>query len=452
MSYWKLIKSRVAGKVPSINQVDEDTLALNQADGKLYVLRISGSTREVIPISGGEGLPGTPGADGREIELQTSATHIQWRYVGETTWLNLIALSAITGPAGDDGEDGAPGAPGADGVDGREIELQVTATHIQWRYVGSATWTNLVALSVITGPAGTDGDDGREIELQTSATHIQWRYVGDATWTNLIALSSLQGADGADGTDGREVELQTSRTHIQWRYTGGTWIDLIALSALKGDQGDPGADGDDGITPHIGANGNWYIGLTDTGIEATGPAGLPGDDGQEVELQANATHIQWRYVGALSWINLVALSTLEGPPGSDGADGTSTYYTTHTFAIRGYIFNGDYPGFIVDRIYRSSEYAENQRIVKVAARTTEGSLRFELHRKLQGSTSSAQLVPATGYFTADNNGEINDNLNFSLSHNYYVYLKVSYIIATALDLSVTVTIEHTPASGDIQVS
>jgi hypothetical protein len=41
------------------------------------------------------------------------------------------------------------------------------------------------------------GDDGREIELQVNATHIQWRYVGDVSWTDLIALSELKGADGA---------------------------------------------------------------------------------------------------------------------------------------------------------------------------------------------------------------------------------------------------------------
>ena len=49
--------------------------------------------------------------------------------------------------------------------------------------------------------------------------------------------------------------------------------------------------GVDGITPHIGDNGNWYVGNTDTGkpsrgatgakgdAGATGPAGAPGKDG-----------------------------------------------------------------------------------------------------------------------------------------------------------------------------
>ena len=52
-------------------------------------------------------------------------------------------------------------------------------------------------------PAGisTKGADGKNIELQVSATHIQWRKVGDTAWTNLIAFSSLQGAQGPQGPD-----------------------------------------------------------------------------------------------------------------------------------------------------------------------------------------------------------------------------------------------------------
>jgi hypothetical protein len=430
------------------------------------VLRINGATKEVVLIAGGDPVPGPAGTDGREIELQTSATHIQWRYVGETTWLNLIALSAITGPAGDDGEDGAPGAPGADGVDGREIELQVTATHIQWRYVGSATWTNLVALSVITGPAGddgapgapgSDGDDGREIELQTSLTHIQWRYTG-GTWINLIALADLegeQGLPGAPGEDGREIELQTSLTHIQWRYTGGTWINLIALSALKGDPGEPGADGEDGITPHIGANGNWYIGLTDTGVPAQGEDGAPGtpgadgDDGREVELQVNATHIQWRYTYDALWTDLIALSELQGEPGQDGADGASTYYTTHTLALSGIVPENTYfPGFTIDRILVSGSYTENQKIVRIAGRTLSGSVGIAIHRIIHGQSTGAKILPpSSSTYSIGNTGNTYD-VDYSLSHNNYIYFFIPLgYVNLGEDLSVTITIEHTPASG-----
>lgn len=39
--------------------------------------------------------------------------------------------------------------------------------------------------------------------------------------------------------------------------------------------------GDDGVTPHIGDNGNWYIGDTDTGISAKGTKGDPGKNGKD---------------------------------------------------------------------------------------------------------------------------------------------------------------------------
>src|SRR5690606_25258336 len=90
---------------------------------------------------------------------------------------------------------------------------------------------------------GADGDNGREVQLQKSATHIQWRYTGDAGWTNLVALSDLKGApgtngtDGNDGADGSEVALQKTATHIQWRLGSGPWADLVALTDLTGADG-----------------------------------------------------------------------------------------------------------------------------------------------------------------------------------------------------------------------
>lgn len=38
-------------------------------------------------------------------------------------------------------------------------------------------------------------------------------------------------------------------------------------------------DGKDGLTPHIGDNGNWFIGDDDTGVPAKGKDGIDGNDG-----------------------------------------------------------------------------------------------------------------------------------------------------------------------------
>lgn len=153
--------------------------------------------------------PPPAGDDGREVELRTSATHIQWRLEGDSTWLDIIELADLVGASGP------------------AVELRTTATNIQWRSVDAVTWTDLVLLESLRGPAG------REVELQTTATHIQWRYVGSPTWTDLVSLASITGDDGLS------VELQTTATHIQWRLVGGAWANLVSLSALVGPAGPP---------------------------------------------------------------------------------------------------------------------------------------------------------------------------------------------------------------------
>lgn len=48
---------------------------------------------------GDKGDPGTKGADGKQIQLQANETHIQWGYVGESNWNNLIAISDLVPPS-----------------------------------------------------------------------------------------------------------------------------------------------------------------------------------------------------------------------------------------------------------------------------------------------------------------------------------------------------------------
>lgn len=58
--------------------------------------------------------------------------------------------------------------------------------------------------------------------------------------------------------------------------------------------------GEDGITPHIGDNGNWYVGGTDTGVHATGERGEPGQPG---------------------YTPVKGKDYFDGQPGKDGRDG-----------------------------------------------------------------------------------------------------------------------------------
>ena len=58
--------------------------------------------------------------------------------------------------------------------------------------------------------------------------------------------------------------------------TGGHRIRLTTnngtqtIDVMDGKNGKDGVAGNDGITPSIGANGNWFVGTTDTGVSASG--------------------------------------------------------------------------------------------------------------------------------------------------------------------------------------
>jgi hypothetical protein len=118
------------------------------------------------------------------------------------------------------------------GTPATNIELQATSTHIQWRLVGAASWTNLVALSAITGP---QGDVGTPVELQASSTHLQWRYVGGSSWTNLLAISSLIGATGPQGPQGIQGPAGSVNLADETPQPLGTASAGTALSAARAD-------------------------------------------------------------------------------------------------------------------------------------------------------------------------------------------------------------------------
>lgn len=107
-------------------------------------------------------------------------------------------------------------------------------------------------VAAINEAARTGGGAG-SMDFRVAGGYIQYSTDSGSTWTNLIAVADLKGAPGKDGADGS--------------------------NGKDGADGKPGAAGADGVTPHIGDNGNWYIGSTDTGKPSRGAAGAKGSDG-----------------------------------------------------------------------------------------------------------------------------------------------------------------------------
>lgn len=69
-----------------------------------------------------------------------------------------------------------------------------------------------------------------------------------------------------------------------------------------GPQGEQGPPGTDGLTPHIGDNGNWWLGETDTGVSATGggaAAGVSSFNGRSGDVAPQTGDYTAEMVGAL---------------------------------------------------------------------------------------------------------------------------------------------------------
>lgn len=113
-------------------------------------------------------------------------------------------------------------------------------------------------VAAINEVARTGGGAG-SMDLRVADGYIQYSTDGGGTWQNLIAVAELKGADGAPGTPGEKGDK--------------------GEPGAQGAKGDTGAAGADGITPTIGANGDWYLGTTDTGKPSRGATGAKGDTG-----------------------------------------------------------------------------------------------------------------------------------------------------------------------------
>lgn len=116
-------------------------------------------------------------------------------------------------------------------------------------------------------PAGYVYTPTDQMTLQT----IQ-RQIGDLADLATEEKENLVAAINEVARMGGRMSLRVADGYIQYSTDGGsTWQNLIAVADLEGA---------DGITPHIGDNGNWFLGTTDTGKPSRGEKGDPGAAGK----------------------------------------------------------------------------------------------------------------------------------------------------------------------------
>lgn len=135
------------------------------------------------------------------------------------------------------------------------MDLRVADGYIQYSTDGGSTWTNLIAVAELkggkgdSGAAGTPGKDGHSPVVTATKS-------GKTTTISVDGAAIATVEDGADGAPGKD-----------------------GVNGKPGADGKPGTAGADGVTPHIGDNGNWYLGTTDTGKPSRGATGAKGDAG-----------------------------------------------------------------------------------------------------------------------------------------------------------------------------
>lgn len=325
---WALIQDGLAAEV-------KIALATNTQAGI-----VKGSTQlgqNFVETDGSLSLNGWDTTQSRIADLESNSATKDEVATTYATKTELEEIELTPGPQGEQGEqgepgkDGAPGAPGKDGfsptVATSEVEggTQVTITDA----TGSKEFTVLNGETGPAGPAGAPGEKGADGVAGAkgdpgfSPTVVTTAVEGGTQVTitdadgpkNFTVLNGAKGADGAPGKDGAAGAAGVNgkdgvSPHID---EGGNWfvgdVDTgvqargpqgpagkDGANGLPGEKGEPGANGatgpagapgKDGVSPHIGENGNWYVGETDTEVPATGPQGKPGANGTNGTNGAN---------------------------------------------------------------------------------------------------------------------------------------------------------------------
>ena len=140
-------------------------------------------------------------------------------------------------------------------------------------FMSSGTTINAGYVRGMQGEDGVDGIDGVNGDSIASAYvdeygDLQLQLSDD----RVVNAGHVQGADGRNGRDGADGQDGRDGKDGEDGEDGRDGVDgkdgQDGKDGLNGQDGEDGEDGKDGITPTIGDNGNWWIGDTDTGVQA----------------------------------------------------------------------------------------------------------------------------------------------------------------------------------------
>lgn len=211
---------------------------------------------------------------GPQGDSPTIGSNGHW-WVGDTD--TGVVARGDTGTHGSDVTITSAAVPGTDEHPNGGVKLTITET--VYDATGAASQVNTIEKTIWNGNTGPTGPQG-------TAPHIgdngHW-YVGDID-TGVNAKGDKGDGLKIDGSVPTYADLPTltaadmGKTYLVdadgrlYFWSGTAWPASGAGLLIKGE---------DGITPNIGANGHWWIGTTDTGVQAQGEDGAPGTPGAD---------------------------------------------------------------------------------------------------------------------------------------------------------------------------
>ena len=139
------------------------------------------------------------------------------------------------------------------GTNGREVELSVDNGYIVWRYVGDTKWRNLVALSDLTGPAGTSPTIA--VETISGGHRVTITDVNGSKQIDILDGENGRGIASIDRTAGTGAPGTTDTYTIT--YTDNAAAQFTVYNGKDGEPGQPGTpgkNGDPGYTPQRGTD------------------------------------------------------------------------------------------------------------------------------------------------------------------------------------------------------
>ena len=167
--------------------------------------------------------------------------------------------------------------------------------------------------AILSGSGAPDASKGEKGDYYLDITTSDLYTKTETGWgaTPIMNLRGLQGNPGTNGQDGQTPRIGDN---------GNWWVGNTDLNVRA--QGNPGTNGQDGQTPRIGDNGNWWVGNTDLNVRAQGNPGRDGQNGQTPRIGDNGN---W-------WVGTEDTGKpargAQGNPGRDGqngADGSKIY-------------------------------------------------------------------------------------------------------------------------------